>query len=230
MQLIKIILFLFIFVPTAYADCESDDVVNPEFARSLEKAIKGDVIEQRNIAVSFDAGYLVPHCERLAYLWYKKAAQGGDDIAIEWVSRNDALNTLLAGAECYGDFCHPDSIQGNFTGSAYSSGSGNFFTTLKINGKSVSGMIDTGASDVSMTAEAAKELGLDFSAGTTDSHMSANGLISGKSLIVPTMYVSGVRVDGVNVSCCVTGNVLIGMSYLSRVRVLMAGNTLTIQK
>jgi len=49
-------------------------------------------------------------------------------------------------------------------------------------------------------------------------------------LIVPTLFVSGVRLDDVRVSCCVTGKVLIGMSFLRRVRISMAGNTMRFQK
>lgn len=217
-------------VSAAFADCNFEENINPDFAKSLKLATTGNVVEQRNVAVSYEVGYLVGRCFEKAYYWYKSAAKAKDDISIQWVARNDALLTLMAGKECYGTGCHPNSVEGNLAGAAYSGVHGHFFAPLTINGKTVHGLIDTGASSIALSDAAAKEFGLDFSGGVVESVQTANGVVSARSLTVPTLLVSGVRLDDVQVSCCVTGQVLIGMSFLNRVRVSMAGGVMNFQK
>ncbi len=226
------LLLLFIFAAsTAYADCEPERVTNPEFAKSLRKAIKGDVIEQRNVAVSYDSGYLVGPCFVNAYFWYKQAAKGGDDIAAEWISRNDALIALLKGPECYGEGCKLIGDSYVVTGTAYAEEGGHFFTQLTVNGKSTRALIDTGATLIALNAEGAAELGIDFSNGEPGLAGTANGAVTNRVVTIPTLIVAGVSMDNVQVSCCITSSVsLIGMSFLSRVHISTAGDTMSIKK
>lgn len=228
--ILKAMLFFFCMISAAFADCDFEENINSEFTKSLKLATAGNVIEQRNVAVSYEVGYLVGRCFEKAYFWYKKAAKAKDDISIQWVARNEALLTLWAGKECFGTGCHTSNVEGALAGAAYFGDHGHFFAPLTINGKTVHGLIDTGASYIALTEAAAKELGIDFSGGTTGTSQTANGLMTARSLIAPTLFVSGVRMDDVRVSCCVTGKVLIGMSFLSRVRISMAGNTMIFQK
>lgn len=229
-SILRAILFSFCMVSAAFADCDPEENINPEFAKSLKRATAGNVIEQRNVAVSYEVGYLVGRCFEKAYYWYRQAARGKDDISIRWVARNDALLTLMAGKECFGTGCHPESIEGALAGAAYSDPNGHFFAPLTINGKTVYGLIDSGASTIALTEAAAKEFGLDFSDGIAGTSLTANGSISIRNMVVPTLFVSGVRLDDVRVSCCVTGGILIGMSFLSRVRISMAGGVMSFQK
>lgn len=230
MFILRTMLFFLCMVSAASADCNLEEDINPEFAKSLKRATAGNVIEQRNVAVSYEMGYLVDRCFEQAYFWYQKAAKAKDDISIRWVARNDALMTLMAGKECYGTGCHPNSVEGNLAGAAYSGNHGHFFAPLTINDKTIHGLIDSGASSIALSEAVAKEFGLDFSGGFVESVQTANGVVSARSLTIPTLFVSGVRMDDVLVSCCVTGQVLIGMSFLKRVRVSMAGGSMSFQK
>lgn|SRR3989338_3887697 len=58
-----------------------------EFMKSYQSAKAGNAVEQRNVAVSYDAGYLVQACPEKAHYWYQKAAQNGDQIARDWLDR-----------------------------------------------------------------------------------------------------------------------------------------------
>lgn len=99
MFILRTILFFLCIVSAASADCNLEEDINPEFAKSLKLAKKGNVIEQRNIAVSYEVGYLVSRCFDRAYFWYGKAAKNKDDISIEWMARQDTLIKLHDGRE-----------------------------------------------------------------------------------------------------------------------------------
>lgn len=230
MFILRAILLFFCIVSAAVAECDPGENINPEFEKSLKLATAGNATEQRNIAVSYEAGYMVDRCYEKAYFWYQKAAQSNDDIAIRWMARNDALLALMTGKECYGTGCHPNRVEGFLAGAAYSGANGHFFAPLTINDKTIHGLIDSGASNIALTEAAAKEFGIDFSSGSTMVMQTANGVASARGLTVPTLFVSGVRMDDVQVSCCVTGEILIGMSFLKRVRISMAGGSMSFQK
>ena len=71
----------------------------PEFAESYKRAKAGDAVEQRNMAVSYDAGYLVNACPEKAHFWYQKAAANGDRIAQNWLARYNKLKAISDGPE-----------------------------------------------------------------------------------------------------------------------------------
>lgn len=56
-------------------------------------------MEQRNVAVSYDAGYLVNACPEKAHYWYQKAANKGDQIAQDWLARFNKLKAMHDGPE-----------------------------------------------------------------------------------------------------------------------------------
>jgi aspartyl protease family protein len=228
---LRIILLCACAVSTAYADCEPEKSINPEFAKSLKRALKGDIVEQRNVAVSYDAGYLVPPCFANAYFWYKQAAKGGDAIAAEWISRNDALIALMNGPACSGADCKVRGVNYGTTGTAHAGNDGHFITQLTVNGKTINALIDTGATLVALNTTDADELGIDFSQGDKNTAGTANGALVNRVVTVPTLLVAGVSMDNVQVACCINSPVsLIGMSFLSRVKFSVVGNTLSIQK
>lgn len=70
-----------------------------EFMKSYKLAKAGNAVEQRNIAVSYDAGYLVQACPEKAYYWYRKAAQNGDQIAQDWLDRFNKFKVMHDGPE-----------------------------------------------------------------------------------------------------------------------------------
>lgn len=71
----------------------------PEFTKSYRQAKAGDAMEQRNVAVSYDAGYLVNACPEKAHYWYQKAASKGDQIAQDWLARFNKLKVMHDGPE-----------------------------------------------------------------------------------------------------------------------------------
>lgn len=72
---------------------------HPEFMKSYKRAKAGDAMEQRNVAVSYDAGYLVKACPEKAHYWYQKAANKGDQIAQDWLDRFNKLKAMHDGPE-----------------------------------------------------------------------------------------------------------------------------------
>lgn len=72
---------------------------HPEFVKSYKQAKAGDAMEQRNVAVSYDAGYLVNACPEKAHYWYQKAASKGDQIAQDWLARFNKLKAMHDGPE-----------------------------------------------------------------------------------------------------------------------------------
>ncbi len=70
-----------------------------EFMKSYKQAKAGDAMEQRNVAVSYDAGYLVNACPEKAHYWYQKAANKGDQIAQDWLARFNKLKAMHDGPE-----------------------------------------------------------------------------------------------------------------------------------
>lgn len=231
MLVLRIVLLLCCTISIACADCGPDKNAAPAFERSLQLAIKGDVIEQRNVAASYEAGYQVEPCFAKAYYWYKQAAKQGDEISIQWVARNDALTALMKGEECSGAACKVKGVDYGTTGTVEAGDDGHFYAPLTVNGKSIQGLIDTGATIIALNEEAAAELGIDFSQGEQSKSGTANGPMDNRIVIVPALAVAGVGMDNVQVSCCIKSPVsLIGMSFLSRVRLSVEGNTLTIRK
>lgn len=75
---------------------------HPEFMKSYKRAKAGDAMEQRNVAVSYDAGYLVNVCPEKAHYWYQKAASKGDQIAQDWLARFNKLKAMHDGPEFMG--------------------------------------------------------------------------------------------------------------------------------
>lgn len=70
-----------------------------EFMKSYKLAKAGDAKEQRNVAISYDTGYLVTACPEKAYYWYREAAQNGDQIAQDWLARFDNFKAIHDGPE-----------------------------------------------------------------------------------------------------------------------------------
>lgn len=107
----RTLILFFCLINAAFADCEQEENLNPDFAKSLRLAKKGNVIEQRNVAISYEIGYLTSRCYQEAYRWYSKAAEARDAIAIAWIDRQDVLIRLHDGPEFYTLHREPKLIQ-----------------------------------------------------------------------------------------------------------------------
>lgn len=102
----------------------------------------------------------------------------------------------------------------------------------QLNGRPVAGVIDTGASLVSMSVARAAALGLDWSRGRPASIQTANGQVRGWSLRLERLSVGGLEardVDAVVVDADLP-HLLIGNSFLRRFRVQSEDSRLTIAR
>lgn len=200
---------------------------------ALSKAAKsGDASAQRSLAVAYETGYLVSRCGDQAIYWYDKAAAAGDDIARKWTSQHKTIAALQSGPECAGDHCFGPGSNENRIAVLYANPNrrDHYFAPLTINGHTVEGMIDTGASTIAMSAETARQLGIDISGGNLGRSSTASGTIATTSVVVPLVDVAGIRLRNVPVSVGITGMPLIGMSFLGRVNITMASGQLTMTK
>jgi len=108
---------------------------------------------------------------------------------------------------------------------------GHFITTGTVNGMSMRFMVDTGASTVALSVDDAKRAGVNYLTGTRSRVQTANG----------TLIVYMVKLDAVQVGDILVNNVdaaiiegdklplaLLGMSFLNRMEMRRAGDTLTL--
>lgn len=201
-------------------------------ATILKKANDGAAEAQRTLAIHYESGYLLSRCREKSIYWYGKAAAAGDDIAQQWLLRNKPLFELQAGVECSGETCAGSSSSSPSVAVLYSNRTryDHFFAPLTINGRTVQGMIDTGASTIAMSTETANKLGINADQGQKGNSTTANGTITTTTLIVPLLEVAGIKMQNVPVSIGITGETLIGMSFLRRVDVSMGSGTLVMKK
>jgi aspartyl protease family protein len=95
---------------------------------------------------------------------------------------------------------------------------GHFMTPGAINGRSVSFMLDTGATTVAMSAADATRIGLDFQKGTPVRMNTANGVAAGYRLRLDSVRVGDVEVRDIEaiVSEQPMPYVLLGNSFIGR--------------
>lgn len=224
----------------AYASCENsffapedNDNAKPlqrphaEFTAALRSASAGNALAARNLAVSYEAGYLVAPCEERAAYWYGKAANGGDQVAKRWVEARTALARMASGPECLGAFCADNTDGRSHVATFYAGRHGHYFAPLTINGITVEGLIDTGASSIAMSPDVARQLGIDRLPAQAGSVQTANGVITASHVVVPSVTVSGITLRDVRVAIGVTGETLIGMSFLGRLQLRMGSGTMS---
>lgn len=205
----------------------------PQTLLSIQKAAKsGNAQAQRSLAVSYETAYLVASCSPKARYWYEKAAAAGDATAREWIERNNTFAAMLSGPECSGQGCFDSDTNENRVAVLYANANKgeHYFAPLTINGRTVEGLIDTGASTIAMSFETAQKLGINASKGKTGMSATAAGNISTTTITVPQVEVAGVKLRNVKVTVGITGTTLIGMSFLSRLDVAMGTGVLTMKK
>lgn len=66
---------------------------HPDFLKMQRLANLGNAVEQRNLAVSYETGYLVTQCPEKALYWYQKAAENRDELAQRWIWRRNQLTS-----------------------------------------------------------------------------------------------------------------------------------------
>ncbi len=111
-------------------------------------------------------------------------------------------------------------------------GGGHFVTDGTINGKTVRFVVDTGATYVSMGADQARDLGIEFLKGDRGTMSTANGLTSAYKVKLNSVRIGDVllyNVDGL-VSQQPMPFVLLGNSFLTRFQMKRENDTMTLTK
>lgn len=108
---------------------------------------------------------------------------------------------------------------------------GHYVTSGTINGRSVTFMVDTGATTVSIPANVANEIGL--KRGATNSAITANGTIDVYSTQLDTLTIGNIVLRDVvaDINTHISGEgILLGMSVLKYLDFAQAGDTLTLHQ
>lgn len=107
-----------------------------------------------------------------------------------------------------------------------------YHVDCKVNGRPMAGVIDTGASLVSMSTALATSLGVDWSRGRTTTIQTANGRVQGWSLRLARLSVGTLEARDVEAVVLETElpHLLIGNSFLRRYRVLTEDSQLTLAR
>jgi len=108
---------------------------------------------------------------------------------------------------------------------------GHYVASGFINDKPVTFMLDTGATDISIPARLADELGL--KRGMTIYYQTANGPAVGYSTVLESVAIGSIQLQ--NVRASINPNVedldvLLGMTFLKHLEFTQRGNTLTLRQ
>lgn len=203
-----------------------------DFADDLRRAKAGDHLAQRNVAVSYETGYLVSRCDEQALFWYGKAAKGGDKEAQKWVTEHDEAERMAAGPSCVGTNCGVNADTGAQQMTLVARGAhGHFYTTLTINGVSVDAVIDTGASTVAISAVTASRMGISPQGFTQIRVGTANGVTTAYNKTIAQLQVGQLMLSNVEISVVPnTTGTLIGMSALRQLKVDVNNGYMTLSK
>ncbi|HEY4037309.1 MAG TPA: TIGR02281 family clan AA aspartic protease [Burkholderiaceae bacterium] len=109
---------------------------------------------------------------------------------------------------------------------------GHFIASGQINGASVQFLVDTGATDVSMSVQEADRIGLQYRAGQRIMLNTANGAVPGYQVHLDTVRLSGVEVYNVEAIVSATSMpfVLLGNTFLTHFQLKQENDSLTLEK
>jgi aspartyl protease family protein len=112
---------------------------------------------------------------------------------------------------------------------------GHFATTAQVNGVAVPALIDTGATGIALSTDAARRIGIDYARGQTVNVATAGGKRMGWRVNLATVAIGEValqNIEGVvlDVPPGDLPQVLVGMSFLGYVEMQRVGDTLTLTR
>lgn len=109
---------------------------------------------------------------------------------------------------------------------------GHFFTQGIINGRSVRFLVDTGATNISMSQVEAQRLGIDYAKGQRGIANTANGQVVAHRVSLNAVRVGDVTVYNVDaiVMPAQMDHLLLGNSFLSRFQMKRENDTMTLDK
>jgi aspartyl protease family protein len=112
---------------------------------------------------------------------------------------------------------------------------GHFFVDALVNGAAVRGVIDTGASTVTLNMDLARRIGLDLTHAKRVVSQTANGMVNGWQVPLRSVQIGDIAVSNV-VGHVIEGGadrlpvVLIGMSFLQHVEMRRSGDTMSLSR
>lgn len=111
-------------------------------------------------------------------------------------------------------------------------GAGHFFTSGTINGQSVRFLVDTGATNISLSQAEADRLGLDYRHGARGYSVTANGPVPVYRTSISTVRIGDVQVYNVDATVVPAqmSHVLLGNSFLTRFQMKRENDKLTLDK
>jgi aspartyl protease family protein len=109
---------------------------------------------------------------------------------------------------------------------------GHFVTQGSINGKAVSFLVDTGATNVALSQTVAEQIGLNYKAGQRTLGQTANGPIVAYRVVLDTVRIGDVQVYNVEAAVLPAGmeQVLLGNSFLTRFQMKRENDRMTLDK
>ncbi|SDT94551.1 retropepsin-like aspartic protease family protein [Halopseudomonas salegens] len=110
---------------------------------------------------------------------------------------------------------------------------GHFRTTGSINGHSVQFMVDTGATSVALNSRQAARMGLDYRSGTMVQATTASGNVPGYLVTLNRVRIGEIeltQVEGLVLEGGFPTEVLLGNSFLSRLRMEDRGSVLILER
>lgn len=110
---------------------------------------------------------------------------------------------------------------------------GQYVTAGSINGRTVSLLVDTGATSVAMNSEMARALGIDFAAGQRGHATTAGGIVTSYRVTLKRVKVGDIEVRNVRAAVLegvYPSYVLLGMSFLRHVEMQENNGLLTLTK
>lgn len=115
----------------------------------------------------------------------------------------------------------------------YANNDGHFFGDGYINGFSVKFLVDTGASDVAISSDTARRIGLNYLSGNVGVVHTAGGAVKAYRVSLNTLKVGAIvlhQVDGVVLEGSSPPFALLGMSVLNRMEMQRDGMVMTLTK
>jgi len=109
---------------------------------------------------------------------------------------------------------------------------GHFVVNAVINGMTLVGVIDTGATHVSMSMDHARQIGLDLRGAQRGVSQTANGAVPVYLVTLASVQIGDIVLRNVSGSVSESGApvVLVGMGFLRNVEMRRSGNTMTLSR
>ena len=110
---------------------------------------------------------------------------------------------------------------------------GQYFAAGSINNQPVSLLVDTGATAVALNTRAARKLGIDFTQGQAGRVSTAGGIVKSYSVVLDSIKVGEIeakQVRAVVLEGIYPSHILLGMTYLSQVKIREDAGVMTLIK